>query len=66
MTILISIFGRVYSAPLAMSPHKSFVTLGMFIIDEFSFADENGVPTGFIMSSKERITLPLFQYLLGS
>lgn len=29
---------------MANVPH--FVTLGMFIIDEFSFTDENGLPTG--------------------
>lgn len=29
---------------MANDPH--FVTLGMFIIDEFSFADENGLATG--------------------
>ncbi|KAI0721829.1 Ribokinase-like protein [Cerioporus squamosus] len=30
----------------ANSKHRAFVSLGMFIIDEFSFADENGKPTG--------------------
>ncbi|KAF8901708.1 Ribokinase-like protein [Gymnopilus junonius] len=29
-----------------MAPSKSFVTLGMFIIDEFLFMDEDGQPTG--------------------
>lgn len=29
-------------------PH--FVTLGLFIIDEFSFADENGTPTGRVVA----------------
>ena len=48
-----------------MASHKSFVTLGMFIIDEFSFADENGVPTGYTMSPKEGMLLPLF-VLVGS
>ncbi|TFK93922.1 Ribokinase-like protein [Polyporus arcularius HHB13444] len=28
------------------SEHRAFVSLGMFIIDEFSFADEDGKPTG--------------------
>ena len=28
------------------SKNRAFVSLGMFIIDEFSFADEDGKPTG--------------------
>lgn len=36
-----------------MTVQKSFVTLGMFIIDEFSFEDENGVPTGRTMPLQE-------------
>lgn len=32
---------------------KAFVTLGMFIIDEFSFRDENGIPTGRTLPPQE-------------
>ena len=32
---------------------KSFVTLGMFIIDEFAFMDEHGEPTGRILEPQE-------------
>lgn len=28
------------------SKTRQFVTLGMFIVDEFTFEDENGIPTG--------------------
>ncbi|RPD61875.1 Ribokinase-like protein [Lentinus tigrinus ALCF2SS1-7] len=30
--------------------HRAFVSLGMFIVDEFSFADEDGNPTGKTMA----------------
>ncbi|KAF5370016.1 hypothetical protein D9758_001261 [Tetrapyrgos nigripes] len=36
-----------------MSGSRAFVTLGMFIIDEFTYADENGEPTGKTSSSQE-------------
>lgn len=29
---------------------RDFVSIGMFIIDEFSFADEDGKPTGKTMA----------------
>lgn len=32
---------------------NGFVTLGMFIIDDFSFADNDGVPTGKTLDSQE-------------
>ncbi|KAF8204950.1 Ribokinase-like protein [Pholiota molesta] len=35
-----------------MSSAKSFVTLGMFIIDAFSFMDEDGKPTGCTVESQ--------------
>jgi hypothetical protein len=31
-----------------------FVTLGMFIIDEFSFSDDEGIPTGRTLAPQER------------
>ena len=31
----------------------SFVTLGMFIIDEFSFLDKEGLPTGRSIAPQE-------------
>jgi hypothetical protein len=40
-----------------MAAQKSFVTLGMFIIDEFSFSDDNGVPSGRTMLPQERLVL---------
>jgi len=41
-----------------MSSPLHFVSLGLFIIDEFSFSDENGVPTGRKMLSQERPSFP--------
>ncbi|KAF9221896.1 Ribokinase-like protein [Gyrodon lividus] len=35
-----------------MADYPHFVSLGMFIIDEFTFADENGVPTGKTVPSQ--------------
>jgi hypothetical protein len=32
---------------------KSFVTLGLFIIDEFAFMDEHGQPTGRVLEPQE-------------
>jgi len=32
---------------------KSFVTLGMFIIDEFAFMDEHGQSTGRVLEPQE-------------
>jgi hypothetical protein len=32
---------------------RSFVTLGMFIIDEFSFMNEQGCPTGRFFAPQE-------------
>ena len=43
----------VLSDPPMSSP-LHFVTLGMFIIDDFSFSDENGVPTGRKVPPQER------------
>lgn len=34
-------------------PPREFVTLGMFIVDEFSFQDEHGVPTGRVLAPQE-------------
>nr|VWO97302.1 CBFD_NFYB_HMF domain-containing protein [Ganoderma boninense] len=31
---------------------RNFVSIGMFIIDEFSFADEDGKPTGKTMTTQ--------------
>ncbi|KAF8845706.1 Ribokinase-like protein [Paxillus ammoniavirescens] len=36
---------------MAVNPH--FVSFGLFILDEFTFADENGVPTGKTVPSQE-------------
>lgn len=38
-----------------------FVTLGMFIIDEFSFLDDDGNPTGKELAPQERLTARLFE-----
>jgi hypothetical protein len=35
----------------------TFATLGMFIIDEFSFEDEQGKPTGKVMDAQERLSV---------
>jgi len=35
--------------------HRAFVTLGMFIIDEFRYADENGEPTGKTSEPQESL-----------
>ena len=40
------------------STARQFVSLGMFIIDEFSFADEQGVPTGKITAPQVSHTRP--------
>jgi hypothetical protein len=37
------------------TPH--FVTLGMFIIDDFSFADEHGNPTGKVVDPQASFIL---------
>jgi hypothetical protein len=42
-----------------------FVTLGMFIIDEFTFMDENGRPTGRSLAPQESwlgLLLTFFPY----
>jgi hypothetical protein len=39
--------------PLTMSGSRKFVSLGMFIIDEFAFADASGTPTGRSLSPQE-------------
>lgn len=36
-----------------------FVTLGMFIIDEFAFLDDHGQPTGRTLAPQERMNLSL-------
>ncbi|KZP24669.1 Ribokinase-like protein [Athelia psychrophila] len=36
---------------------KHFVSLGMFILDEFAFHDENGEPTGKTMPPQERLLI---------
>jgi hypothetical protein len=40
---------------VAMSGSRKFVSLGMFIIDEFAFADAAGKPTGCSLSPQERV-----------
>lgn len=46
---------------MATDPRSpDFVTLGMFIIDEFSFADEDGKPTGKVVPAQECI--PVVQH----
>ena len=40
-----------------MSRSRKFVSLGLFIIDEFAFADATGKPTGRSLSSQERVFL---------
>ena len=43
-----------------MSEPRKLVTLGMFIIDEFSFLDAAGKPTaGHTLSPQERAHLPI-------
>ncbi|RDB23298.1 Uncharacterized protein C16C9.01c [Hypsizygus marmoreus] len=37
-----------------------FVTLGMFIIDEFSFSDENGIPTGRTVDAQEWLVFTIY------
>ena len=40
-------------------PH--FVTLGMFIIDEFSYLDDEGQPTGKTLAPQESQSVQQFQ-----
>ncbi len=40
------------------SEHRAFVSLGMFIIDEFSFADEDGKPTGKTLAPQVSSIMP--------
>ncbi|KAH9978057.1 Ribokinase-like protein [Lactifluus volemus] len=48
-----------------MSGTKNFVSLGMFIIDEFAFLDAAGKPTGRILPPQEQFPLPHLQTLIG-
>jgi hypothetical protein len=42
-----------------MSRSRKFVSLGLFIIDEFAFADATGKPTGLSLSPQERpVSIP--------
>ncbi|KDR83352.1 hypothetical protein GALMADRAFT_219185 [Galerina marginata CBS 339.88] len=43
----------------SLNAPKKFVTLGMFIIDEFSFMDEEGQPTGRTLEPQESQLRPL-------
>jgi hypothetical protein len=36
---------------------KDFVTLGMFIMDEFEFLDEQGHPMDVLVNPQARVTL---------
>ncbi|PPQ95513.1 hypothetical protein CVT26_008541 [Gymnopilus dilepis] len=49
-----------------MASPKSFVTLGMFIIDEFLYMDENGLPTGRTLEPQGSAAVPLDPMNLGS
>jgi hypothetical protein len=47
-----------------MSGTKNFVSLGMFIIDEFAFLDAAGKPTGRTLPPQEQFPLPRLQTLV--
>ena len=49
-----------------MASPKSFVTLGMFIIDEFLYMDENGLPTGRTLEPQGSAAVPFDPMNLGS
>jgi hypothetical protein len=38
---------------MATTQRPHFVTLGMFIVDEFSYVDEHGQPTGKVLPPQE-------------
>jgi hypothetical protein len=51
-----SIKRAIYLSTAIMSAPRKLVTLGMFIIDEFSFLDAAGKPTGHTLSPQEGST----------
>jgi hypothetical protein len=50
------------------APFLPFATLGMFIVDDFEYLDENGQPTGRTAEPQERDAwLAIYQtYLTGT